>query len=83
MSDILRKFHKSYEKLFCNVCSILLRHILGRMLTGTETGSLEYERLKEIVNRYSKEQLKADTADFAAELVTAAESDSPCNVVVL
>lgn len=83
VSDILRKFHKSYEKLFCNVCSILLRHILGRMLTGTETGSLEYERLKEIVNRYSKEQLKADTADFAAELVTAAESDSLCNVVVL
>lgn len=83
VSDILRKFHKSYEKLFCNVCSILLRHILGRMLAGTETGSLEYERLKEIVNRYSKEQLKADTADFAAELVTAAESDSLCNVVVL
>lgn len=109
VSDILRKFHKSYEKLFCNVCSILLRHILGRMLAGTETGSLEYERLKEIVNRYSKEQLKAvldtmicgmvrekwkndteleeylkaDTADFTAELVTAAESDSLCNVVVL
>ena len=62
--EILRRFHKSYEKLFCNICSILLRNILGCILIGMGTEPIaeretEYERLKQVVSRYSKEQLKA------------------------
>lgn len=62
VKEVLRKFHKSYQKLFCNLCRILLRNMLGHMLIGMgteqEEGETEYEMLKQVVSRYSGKQLE-------------------------
>lgn len=60
--DIFMRFQEDYKKQFYNLCSILLRHVLGcamiRKKLGTETHEEDYVKLEQIVCIYSKEQLK-------------------------
>lgn len=79
--EVLRKFHKKYEKLFCNLCSIILRHVLGYMLikkgTVPEAEQAEYGRLEQVVGRYSKEQLKAVLETMTCRMVREKWRDEP------
>lgn len=60
--DILRRFQRSYQKQFYNICRIVLRHILGCMLirktTGEEPEPDDYQNLKKMIQECSKDQLK-------------------------
>ncbi len=51
--DILFRFQTDYGKRFYNICSIILRHILGHMLIGEplgkRIGEKEYEALSKLI----------------------------------
>ena len=51
--DILFRFQTDYGKQFYNICSIILRHILGHMLIGEplgkRIGEKEYEALSKLI----------------------------------
>lgn len=58
--EILSKFDPDYEQQFFNLCSVFLRHLLGRMLIGKEiqTNQEKYMRLEQLVVASSGQQLK-------------------------
>ena len=109
---VLGMFQKNYRRQFYNICSVFLRHLLGTILLRFgKCGKTEdrYTVLREIVQGYSKEELKgilnqavdalvckmwegqqelaeylkADTEEYSAALVRAAENDCLPAVVVL
>lgn len=58
--EILKSYRNDYEKQFDNLCRILLRHLLGKMLvTGSASQEEEpYEVLEELVCSQTAEELK-------------------------
>lgn len=60
--EILTRFQKSYRKQFYNICSIILRHILGNMLIqkslSTAHSEKDYEMLQKVIVTKGRENLK-------------------------
>lgn len=60
--EILTRFQKSYRKQFYNICSIILRHILGNMLIqkslNTVHSEKDYETLQKVIVTKGRENLK-------------------------
>lgn len=57
--EILKSYQADYQKQFYNLCRILLRHILGKMMITECTNSEEdTEVLQVLIGRYSKEEWK-------------------------
>ena len=49
VQDVLFRYQASYKKQFYNICSIILRHILGHMMTGKRLGKVSAEEDYEIL----------------------------------
>lgn len=60
--QILTRFQTNYRKQFYNICSIILRHILGNMLIkkslGTVPSEKDYENMQNIILSESRENLE-------------------------
>lgn len=71
--EILYRFQKSYKKQFYNICSIILRHILGHMITGQKLGMVasdeDYIRLQEIIQAHDKAWLETRLVNLLESLI--------------
>lgn len=71
--EILYRFQKSYKKQFYNICSIILRHILGHMITGQKLGMVasdeDYTRLQEIIQAHDKAWLETRLVNLLESLI--------------
>lgn len=71
--EILYRFQKSYKKQFYNVCSIILRHILGHMITGQKLGVFaskeDYVKMEEIIQAHDKVWLKKKLLNLLESLI--------------
>ena len=60
--QILIRFQTNYRKQFYNICSIILRHILGNMLIkkslGTAPSEKDYENMQNIILSESRENIE-------------------------
>lgn len=69
--DVLKSYRNDYEKQFCNLCSIMLRHLLGKMLVANSASPDEepYEVLEELVCSHTAEELKKQCAKIIDRVV--------------
>lgn len=49
VQEVLFRYQVSYKKQFCNICSIILRHILGHMMIGKRLGKEAFEEDYELL----------------------------------
>lgn len=71
--SILSEFQANYRKQFYNLSSIILRHILGKMILGKKVGTVgtkeEYELLLELIQKHDRFWIEARFADCLERLV--------------
>ncbi len=63
VQEVLAAYHHEYERLYCNICNIVLRNVMGCMISGkkiTEYGFSEadYEEIQIFVTDRTKEEIK-------------------------
>lgn len=73
--EVLVKYHPDYEELIINVCAVVLDRILASLLIGTNPlktryEGTDYERLSEIVNNMSKEELLKELNALLKKFIT-------------
>lgn len=79
--EILIRFHEEYEELFINVCSIVLRNILGNMLIGKQLinrgfTEIHYNNIRVIVSSCSRLELKERLIKLLKILIKDAYNDN-------
>ena len=77
--EVLYRFQSGYRKQFYNICSIILRHILGHMLIGKRLENInleeDYERLRGIIQKHDTKWIETIFSDFLKELIREKYSD--------
>lgn len=63
VQEVLAAYHNEYEMLYCNICNIVLRNVLGCMISEkkiTEYGfsEVDYERIQKFVMDSTSESVK-------------------------
>lgn len=63
VQEVLTAYHKDYQGLYINICSVVLRNMLGCMMGEMKQGMAEctkeeYEQMKKFVQNHSKKRLK-------------------------
>lgn len=61
--DVLTRYHRGYKGLFINICSIVLRSVIGCMIAGEKITSLKVEEsdfgiIRKFVQESSREELE-------------------------
>lgn len=73
VSGILYRFDTSYRTQFNNICSIILRHVLGCMLISKKLGAVEsmedYEALCQIVKTWDESKLQQQLLNLLKNLI--------------
>lgn len=71
--EILKSYQADYQSQFYNLCRILLRHILGKMMIAKYTNSEEdteaYTVLQGLIGRYSKEEWKERLKEMIHQMI--------------
>ncbi len=71
--EVLYRFQTGYRKQFYNICSVILRHVLGHMLIGKSLGKIGDEtddnRMYEIVQEHTVEWLNKTLIELLEKLV--------------
>ena len=71
--EVLYKFQSGYRKQFYNICSIILRHILGHMMIGKCLGNTnleeDYEMLRGIIREHDTKWIETTFSEFLKKLI--------------
>lgn len=71
--QVLTRFQANYRKQFYNICSIILRHILGNMLIqkklGMDPSGMDYETMQNMIVSESRESLAKILNDLLERLI--------------
>lgn len=71
--QVLTRFQTNYRKQFYNICSIILRHILGNMMIqkklGMEPSKKDYETMQNMIVSESRENLVKILTDLLEKLI--------------
>ena len=71
--DVLYRFQAGYRKQFYNICSIILRHILGHMAIGKSLGQAgtceDYESLRDRIREKNREEIEQLFSDCLEQLI--------------
>ena len=73
VQEVLVRYQVDYRKQFYNICSIILRHILGHMMIGKGLGTValqeDYERLGEVIVKHDRKWLEETFSDLLGRLI--------------
>lgn len=62
VQDVLFRYQAGYRKQFYNICSVILRHILGHMMIGKSLGQVitekDYEMLQAIILQHERKWIE-------------------------
>ena len=71
--EVLYKFQSGYRKQFYNICSIILRHILGHMMIEKCLGNTnleeDYEMLRGIIREHDTKWIETTFSEFLKKLI--------------
>lgn len=73
VQGVLFRYQADYRKQFYNICSIILRHILGNMLIGKRLGQrpteADYEMLRAIILQHDKKWLEEAFSNLLERMI--------------
>ncbi|HHV12681.1 MAG TPA: hypothetical protein GXX75_20610 [Clostridiales bacterium] len=72
--EVLERYHEDHEDLLINICSILLRNLIGHMIAGSpiqDQGFKEsdYQKIEAFVLSKTREELEAGIGDYIEALI--------------
>lgn len=73
VQEVLFRYQAGYKKQFYNICSIILRHILGNMMIGKSLGQVatedDYEMLQAIILQHESEWIEETFSKLLKRLI--------------
>lgn len=73
VQEVLFRYQAGYKKQFYNICSIILRHILGNMMIGKSLGQVptedDYEMLQAIILQHDKKWIEVAFSNLLERMI--------------
>ncbi len=72
--EVLERYHEEHEELLINICSILMRNLIGHMIAGSplqaqDFNESDYRKIEQFVQSRTREELEAGLTDYIEALV--------------
>jgi DNA-binding ferritin-like protein (Dps family) len=78
--EVLERYHEDYEELLINICTIIVRNIIGHMIAGSsmeqEFKESDYQKIRSFVLGCSRVELEDNLMGYINTLVKHAYEDS-------